>query len=301
MSSSSPPPPPPPSSSSNHDNPLLPLTTADSGGGGGEKNHSFTPTEALYHDAVRSADVFWKLLHQLHASLGNRIRVPKIGGKTLDLHLLFVEVTSRGGFEKVVSDRRWKEVIAAFNFPSTITSASFVIRKYYVSLLYQFEEAYYFGKQVLQPQPQPQPQPQISESAQPASPEPQQGSSVIGVIDGKFDSGYLVSVKIGGEVLKGVLYHIPQAPQISETSNASAITPEKTKKSQKSSRDSSRNKKSRKSYSLSFSEDYARVQPVCYEQEEKVTTNNKASSRSKLTGVERQAYLEEEVNGDAAC
>lgn len=29
------------------------------------------------------------------------LRVPTIGGKTLDLHRLFVEVTSRGGIEKV--------------------------------------------------------------------------------------------------------------------------------------------------------------------------------------------------------
>ncbi|CAM8992431.1 unnamed protein product [Rhodiola kirilowii] len=257
--------PPPTSSSSNYENPTLPLTTADVDAAGGEKNHSFiTPTHALYQDAVQNADVFWKLIHQFHASVGNRIRVPKIGGKTLDLHLLFIEVTSRGGFEKVVSDRRWKEVIAAFNFPSTITSASFVIRKYYLSLLHQFEQVYYFGKEL------PLPLPQTPEPAQPASPEPQEGSSVIGVIDGKFDSGYLVSVKIGGEVLKGVLYHIPQASQISETSNASALAPSDRKRSQKS----SRSKKSRKSYSLSFSEDYARVQPVSSEQEEKVTTNN---------------------------
>lgn len=28
-------------------------------------------------------------------------RVPTVGGKALDLHCLFVEVTSRGGIEKV--------------------------------------------------------------------------------------------------------------------------------------------------------------------------------------------------------
>lgn len=125
--------------------------------------------------------------------------------------------------------------------------------------------------------------------AQPTSPEPQQGSSVNGVIDGKFDSGYLVSVKIGGEVLKGVLYHVPQETQTSETSNASVVPPERRRRrSHKSSKDSSSSKKSRKSYSLSFSEDYARVQPVCYEQEEKVTSCNMASSQTKLTGVEMQ-------------
>jgi len=31
-------------------------------------------------------------------------RIPVIGGRELDLHRLFVEVTSRGGFEKVRCD-----------------------------------------------------------------------------------------------------------------------------------------------------------------------------------------------------
>ena len=49
---------------------------------------------------------------------------------------------------QVIRDRKWKEVISAFNFPSTITSASFVIRKYYLSLLYHFEQVYYFQKEI---------------------------------------------------------------------------------------------------------------------------------------------------------
>lgn len=34
---------------------------------------------------------------------------------------------------------------------------------------------------------------------------------VSGVIDGKFEGGYLVTVKIGAENLKGVLYQVPQS------------------------------------------------------------------------------------------
>ncbi|MCH98791.1 high mobility group B protein 10-like [Trifolium medium] len=74
--------------------------------------------------------------------------VPTIGGKPLDLHHLFVEVTSRGGIEKVIVDRKWKEVVMSFKFRETITSASFMVRKYYLSLLYHFEQAYYLCKQV---------------------------------------------------------------------------------------------------------------------------------------------------------
>lgn len=39
-------------------------------------------------------------------------------------------------------------MILTFKFPDTITSASFMVRRYYLSLLYHFEQVYYFRKQV---------------------------------------------------------------------------------------------------------------------------------------------------------
>ena len=36
------------------------------------------------------------------------------------------------------------------------------------------------------------------------------GGSVMGTIDGKFDNGYLVTVRLGSDQFKGVLYHIPK-------------------------------------------------------------------------------------------
>lgn len=50
-------------------------------------------------------------------------------------------------WEQVIKDRKWKEVTNCFKFPDTTTSASYVLRKYYVGLLYYFEQAYFFGKQ----------------------------------------------------------------------------------------------------------------------------------------------------------
>ncbi|GMP64860.1 hypothetical protein CsSME_00025926 [Camellia sinensis var. sinensis] len=111
-------------------------------------NKSYPPPEALYDQIVQNPDVFLAKLKGFHDSFGTRFKVPTMGGKALDLHRLFLEVTSRGGIEKVIKDRRWKEVISVFNFPSTITSASFVLRKYYLSLLYHFEQVYYFRKEV---------------------------------------------------------------------------------------------------------------------------------------------------------
>ena len=45
---------------------------------------------------------------------------------------------------QIIKERKWKDVTAVFNFPSTATNASFVLRKYYASLLFHYEQLYYF-------------------------------------------------------------------------------------------------------------------------------------------------------------
>nr|CAD1821244.1 unnamed protein product [Ananas comosus var. bracteatus] len=162
--------------------------------------------------------------------------IPVIGGKDLDLHLLYVEVTKRGGLEKVIEEKRWREVICEFKFPPTTTSASFVLRKYYLSLLHHYEQVYFFRTQGLLIPPAASAQTKspmskfghglvISDSTmqKPNSrkrgldhPDPQNKGaynfSVTGSIDGKFEYGYLVTVNIGSETLHGVLYHVQHPP-----------------------------------------------------------------------------------------
>ncbi|XWS65957.1 hypothetical protein CRYUN_Cryun05aG0158300 [Craigia yunnanensis] len=99
---------------------------------------------ARYEDVAASPKLFLNTLEKLHATIGTKFMIPIIGGKELDLHRLFMEVTSRGGIEKIIRERRWKEVTALFNFPSTATNASFVLRRYYVSLLHHYEQIYFF-------------------------------------------------------------------------------------------------------------------------------------------------------------
>lgn len=48
---------------------------------------------------------------------------------------------------QVIRERKWGEVKGIFRFPSSVTSASFVLRKYYLSKLYHFEQVYYFRKE----------------------------------------------------------------------------------------------------------------------------------------------------------
>lgn len=102
-----------------------------------------------YEEVAADECLFMETLEALHKSLGTKFMVPKVGGRPLNLHRLFVEVTSRGGLQRVISDRIWKDVISAFNFPSTITNASFVLRKYYISLLQDYEKVYFFDNKDL--------------------------------------------------------------------------------------------------------------------------------------------------------
>ncbi|KAE8076250.1 hypothetical protein FH972_014913 [Carpinus fangiana] len=260
--------------------------------------HHYPPPLAQYEDVAASPNLFMATLEKLHTSLGTKFMIPIIGGKELDLHRLFVEVTSRGGIEKILRERRWKEVTAIFNFPSTATNASFVLRKYYVSLLHHYEQIYYFKARVsmssdslMSPSATPVPA-QRTESLQP-TPETQaavlkqqrmktgelpRGSPVTvkGVIDGKFESGYLVTVTLGTEELKGVLYLAPhdaveQVPQnysvfAKKNGNASSVPGihrrRRRKKSEMKKRDPAHPKPNRSGYNFFFAEQHARLKPL---------------------------------------
>ncbi|RRT79011.1 hypothetical protein B296_00021985 [Ensete ventricosum] len=93
----------------------------------------------------------------------------------------------------------------AFSFPPTTTSASFVLRRYYLSLLHHYEQVYYFRIQ--------------GPLVPPAGP---YDFTVTGSIDGKFEYGYMVTVKIGAETLRGVLYRVQQE-QPSAASSSSLV------------------------------------------------------------------------------
>ncbi|KVI00435.1 ARID/BRIGHT DNA-binding domain-containing protein, partial [Cynara cardunculus var. scolymus] len=47
-------------------------------------------------------------------------------------------------YEDVLEEKKWKEVTNSFSFPPSATNASFILRKYYMSLIHHFEQVYYF-------------------------------------------------------------------------------------------------------------------------------------------------------------
>ncbi|XP_059630064.1 high mobility group B protein 15 [Cornus florida] len=326
---------------------------------------------AKYEDVVASPKLFMTTLEKLHAAMGTKFMIPIIGGKDLDLHRLFVEVTSRGGIEKTVRERRWKEVTNVFSFPSTATNASFVLRKYYISLLHHYEQIYFFkakgwtpvsadalqspsvapvpahgsGEPMLQlPDTQTGGTHQTPESLPgdsymgkpfsnalppfkvadtPAGPVPLTGSPVIGVIDGKFESGYLVTVTIGSEKLKGVLYQalqnpaleVPQHQNVSandtenKTASSGVLRRRRRKKSEMRKRDPAHPKPNRSGYNFFFAEQHARLKPLHpgkdreisrmigelwtkMEESEKVVYQDKAMKDKERYKIEMEDYRE---------
>jgi hypothetical protein len=105
------------------------------------------------------------------------------------------------------------------------------------------------------------------------------GCVVTGTIDGKFDNGYLVTVNLGTDQLKGVLYHIPQHVSKGYRRNR--------KRSRLALRDPSRPKSNRSGYNFFFAEHYARLKPSYYGQE-KAISKNIGLLWSNLTEAEKQ-------------
>ncbi|KAI4389690.1 hypothetical protein MLD38_001890 [Melastoma candidum] len=287
------------------------IVGGDGGDGGGENGNGgggypvATAAAAGYEELVQSSELFWEKLKAFHRLLGTKFTIPTVGGKSLDLHRLFVEVTSRGGLEKVVRDRRWKEVIAVFQYPTTITSASFVLRKYYMSLLYRFEWVYFFGRQGTPFSTSDSGSGDdisgsaVHEDGAPLNVLPSHeysklipGCSVTGIIDGKFEGGYLVTVNLGDQEMKGVLYHLPKVSHSSRSQITHALElsdRRRRKRSRKALRDPFRPKSNRSGYNFFFAEHYARLKPQ-YHGQERAISKKIGFLWNNLTEAEKQVY-----------
>ncbi|CAK9155315.1 unnamed protein product [Ilex paraguariensis] len=318
-----------------------------------------------------------------------------------DMHLDVVAASKYANLQnvgvvlsEVLGERRWKEVTTIFSFPPSATNASFILRKYYISLLHHYEQIYFFKAKGWTPLhtggclaecvyrisstswvgwtraaitrnssicgtakedtysrfiaqssscycatdkleniccathlehssldtfnaslyllclsaafshecsniflwivyppyvPGVQVMAKINHKSNltlalmvAATPEPSSGSAVMGVIDGKFESGYLITVTIGSEKLKGVLYQTPQNPdhQVPQhrrvpqnqnvcANNSDNSTPvsgvlrrKRRKKSEIKRRDPAHPKPNRSGYNFFFAEQHARLKPL---------------------------------------
>ncbi|KAK6115131.1 hypothetical protein DH2020_007400 [Rehmannia glutinosa] len=238
---------------------------------------------ASHEDVVKDRTLFINTLRSFHFSLGTKFQIPVIGGKELNLHVLYVEVTKRGGYDKVVGEKKWREISSVFDFSPTTTSASYALRKHYFTLLYRYELVYFFrlqGSMLNQTGTRPPP-----------------SFQAVGTIDGKFDCGYLVSVKLGNETLNGVLYH-PGYPGSSASAHpmCTAIIPYTPQFHQAGRRarrrragDPGRPKPNRSGYNFFFAEKHSSLKSL-YPNREREFTKMIGESWNNLSPEEREVY-----------
>ncbi|KAJ0601590.1 putative transcription factor & chromatin remodeling ARID-HMG family [Helianthus annuus] len=262
--------------------------------GYGSSTTTYPSPEASYEEIIQNPQFFWEKLQLFHSVFGTKFKIPVIGGSSLDLHRLFIEVTSRGGIEKIVSDRRWKEVMAVFKFGPTITNASFVLRKYYLSLLYHFEQVYYFHKKTPTIGPHDATNKvsrgSVSGSVKnlfSARQKIEVGGEVTGTIDNRFDQGYLVTVDLGSEKLSGFLYHLPSdSPAPSHgTHNMYQLAIREPSPEPDTS-----------GYDVFFTEHYIRLKPL-YHGQESIIRKRIQVLWSTLTEEEKQIYQLQGLRG----
>ncbi|XP_029120126.2 high mobility group B protein 9-like [Elaeis guineensis] len=285
-----------------------------------KKQDKFYAAPLVSHqEVVRDRSVFMDTLRQFHATMGTKFMVPVIGGKDLDLHLLYILVTQKDGIEKVIAEKKWREVIAAFNFPRTTTSASFVLRKYYLSLLHQYEQVYFIGARgplvppsaCLQTKTLRRKLDQTESVLDPemaACRRRRRRSStltgpynipVTGRISGRFEHGYFVTVNIGSKPLHGILYHAPHHSSASSSmavqSNAivPCVPPNQSSRRRRGhrNRDPAHPKPNRSAYNFFFAEKHAKLK-VLHPNRERDFIKMIGEAWNRLTGEERKVYDE---------
>ncbi|XP_057728315.1 high mobility group B protein 9 isoform X2 [Arachis stenosperma] len=276
---------------------------------GNEEEKLYPSPLASHDDIVKDPSVFWDTLRRFHLLLSTKFMIPVIGGKELDLHVLYVEVTRRSGYEKVVAEKKWREVGTVFRFSATTTSASFVLRKHYRNLLYHYEQVHFFNVKgpLYSPSSDSFSGSKHSWRSELAiveySPKPvthTKGSKPQGrgTIEGKFECGYLVSVKVGSEVLRGVLYHPEElVPPPTVPQNGNAIVPYGCKPHH-SGRRRRRNKRkwdpnypkpNRSGYNFFFAERHYKLKSL-YPNREREFTKMIGQSWNSLSPEERMVY-----------
>ncbi|KHN37294.1 high mobility group B protein 15-like [Glycine soja] len=125
-------------------------------------------------------------------------------------------------------------------------------------------------------------------------------STVIGVIDQKFEGGYVVTVTMGSEQLNGVLYYAQEdsvllpAPS-HNNNNAAAASLQKKKRRRSKSEIKRRNpalpKPKKTGYNFFFAEEHARLKP--YHQGKETDIGRMIGENwSKLTESEKMVYQE---------
>ncbi|ERE72364.1 AT-rich interactive domain-containing protein 3A [Cricetulus griseus] len=99
------------------------------------------PLETLYElDADPKRKEFLDDLFSFMQKRGTPVnRIPIMAKQVLDLFMLYVLVTEKGGLVEVINKKLWREITKGLNLPTSITSAAFTLRTQYMKYLYPYE------------------------------------------------------------------------------------------------------------------------------------------------------------------
>ncbi|KAJ0230378.1 putative high mobility group B protein 11 [Hirschfeldia incana] len=234
----------------------------------------------LYHDLVENPDLFWDKLRDFLQKIDKTLEFPAVCGESLDLHQLFVEVTKRGGLQMVIKNRKAKEVTTTFNLKKPLTNAAYVVRMIYLRMLLEFEHVYFFKQPISSFWEREQDVKRLVENGV-HDKGIQLGSKIEGIINGKFDNGYFVTMKMGSQELTGVLYH-----------SATPETPRRRKKKANLTHvDSLRPKFHRSGYNFFFSEECKRLK-AAYAGQGRSFINEIGNKWRNLSPSDREVYQE---------
>ncbi|XP_021699477.1 AT-rich interactive domain-containing protein 2 isoform X1 [Aedes aegypti] len=91
---------------------------------------------------------FWQDLYAFHERNGTPfVRPPKIGGRDVDLHRLYMVVIARGGWLKVNSREDWDEVIEELKLPKRCVNNEIALKQIYIRYLDKYERITFHGEE----------------------------------------------------------------------------------------------------------------------------------------------------------
>ncbi|XP_035738109.1 AT-rich interactive domain-containing protein 2-like isoform X3 [Vespa mandarinia] len=95
----------------------------------------------------RERENFMKDLRHFHETRGTPFRKsPKISGKEIDLYLLYVVVTARGGWIKVNTRNEWASLCEQFHLPNGCVNSGIGLKQIYLRYLDRYEKVHFLGE-----------------------------------------------------------------------------------------------------------------------------------------------------------
>nr|GLL29415.1 high mobility group B protein 10-like [Ipomoea trifida] len=115
-----------------------PATFADGNSGSGK-----IAPEAAARNRSDEKDVFYERLQKLNEPSGLSLII-NLRETSLDLYLLYKEVTVRGGFHQVTKDGKWDEIARFMKRNDDVIIIGSQLKNVYNSILHQFEQMHHY-------------------------------------------------------------------------------------------------------------------------------------------------------------